>query len=266
MKHEEWITLCFVAFIVLIVPRAFAQSPATQHDQQDSGVRQQDFFGPKSTLLDDEAFAPARAWQPGMPSIDRTRIAVIGILYTLAAIGASLPRSRRIALLGLAFLTLITLAGVIVWQRQIPPIQRIGGDVILVHNDEKEPSKLLIAQVDRWQFYATRSTRPVELKLPLAENMVPVFCESFPADAAGASVQSDDTGRTLLASLHRGDRIATLTRSATKPEDEQVIFDTSSLQKDVPPPMRRLVRSEYGNATILGASQRADWTTVVIEE
>ncbi len=222
-------------------------------------------LGPVATQVSDDAFAPARVWRPGLSAAERSRAAVGGSLFAALAIGCGLLKSRKQTFIALGSLSLVSVGVIAWWRSSLPSIQQIGGDVVIVGADPADASRLRIEQVDRWQFFATRETGPVEAIIPLHMNSVPIFCDRFPREATGAAVAD----HALHATLHRGDRLAVLTRSMSDPGDSDVAIDAARITPTSSVAMGKLARAEYRALAItalgeLDSSERDDWATIVL--
>lgn len=109
-------------------------------------VLRHDPIGPMG-VVDAAAYAPVLSWFPSVAARTRALAVSLGVIFTIAALGASLLRSQRGKLLALGAVTVVALAGLAAWGHRQSPINAVGGNLAVLSG--------ALVQYDVWDYRTT---------------------------------------------------------------------------------------------------------------
>jgi hypothetical protein len=165
-----------------------------------------DPLGPRTALLGEDAYLPARGWTPARSRPLRRQVVLAGALFAIAATACALLPRRRAALMALALVTLSAIAAIYTWKRAHGPLHLLAGQVAVDHHPG--------AQWDRWTYFTTRASTTANA--PFIEADRPILIDADQAERARLRLHwSDDpSGRYFEFALDAGQTLGFLSRIA----------------------------------------------------
>jgi len=183
--------------------------------------------GPQGAVVPatDDAIA---GWNPGWPAPVRRQVVLLGCVFCLLALGASLWRSRM-AVGVVVLLSAAAAAGLWWWGTRRPPAPWGQGAVVVTDGR--------LSQEDQWVFTRALSAG----RFSTASIGRPVFASGEQFAAADVRLKCDASGRPVVLSWHAnaGEATAQLFRSVTP------AAPLLSTTKAGPSPLRELARQSY---------------------
>jgi hypothetical protein len=178
----------------------------------DAWVMALDPVGPRGAIVP-EAYEPTYGWHPGRPAAVRRQVVLIGVLFSVLAVAATLWRSR-LAVVAVIALCLAACGALAYRSGRLSPVTAARGTVLVRRGD--------VAQADRWDFYKSMAaTTATHRPDPMAR---PVFASAqhFRRSGIRLTCRSDGQPMAFTFPLTRQTSMAFLTRGAAALSERRV--------------------------------------------
>jgi hypothetical protein len=176
-----------------------------------------DQLGPRTSIIGEAAYLPARGWSPGRSPALRRQVVLGGVLFAIVALACALLPRRAVALAAVMLVTLGACAVIYAWRDAHAPLNLLAGQVAIDHGH--------VAQWDGWTYLTARPR--TRASMPVTGAARPVLVDAEQTEACGLRLHwSDDASRRFFEfDLASDARIGFLSRAAT----------TAPLSRDVDP-------------------------------
>ena len=173
--------------------------------QGDTWVAERIPTGPVGAIAP-EAYGPVYGWKVGRPAELRRRVVLLGVLFMILAMAASLWKARLAAGV-LVILSILVTAGFDVWSSRQSPVASVDGLVVVRTGSDR-------FHADGWTYF--KSLAPATATFPAVRDAKPVFASSRHFERSGARLECQANGDVLWFSFALGPDTAVAFRTSER--------------------------------------------------